>query len=183
MATEKIEIWKYIKGYENLYQISNLGRVKSMGNGNSSNSKERILKPTTNNKGYLYIGLCKDGKVKYYLVHRLVANSFIDNPDNYNEVNHINEDKTDNRVNNLEWCSREYNINYGSRIERARNSNINHPSTSKPIYSVNKTTNEIIYYQSINDAERITGIYSSNICSCLKGKLKSTGGYKWHYAS
>ena len=172
-----MEQWRDIKGYENLYQISNLGRVKCLGNGNSNNSKERILKPGITKGDYLQVTLFKEGKRKQYYIHRLVANSFIDNPDNYNEVNHINEDKTDNRVDNLEWCDRTYNCNYGSRNERMAT------IRKKPIYSVNKTTNEITYYQSATDAEKITKISNAHICSCCNGKRKTAGGYKWYYAS
>lgn len=172
-----MEIWKNIDGYNGLYQISNLGRVKSLGNGNSNNSKERILKPGITRGDYLQVNLSKDGKRKHYYIHRLVASAFIDNPDNLLEVNHINEDKADNRVNNLEWCDRAYNCNYGSRIERIAT------IRKKPIYSVNKTTNEITYYQSATDAERLTNINNAHIWSCCNGKRKSAGGYKWYYAS
>lgn len=171
------EIWRNIDGFENLYQISNLGRVKSLGNGNSNNSKERILKPGNIGNGYLFVHLWKEGKRKKYLVHRLVASAFLENPNNLPQVNHINENKTDNSVKNLEWCSSEYNCNYGSRNERMAT------IRKKPIYSINKTTNEITYYQSTIDAERITGIYHSSIYNCLKKNRKSAGGYKWHYAS
>ena len=166
------EIWKNIDGFENLYQVSSLGRVKSL-----KYNKERILKPGNNGKGYLWVQLWREGKVTQCYIHRLVAQTFIENPDNLPQVNHINEDKTDNRVNNLEWCSIVYNLNYGTHNERIAT------ALSKPIYSVNKTTNEITYYQSISDAERVANIAHQNICSCLKGKLKSAGGRYWYYAS
>ena len=112
-----MEEWKDIKGFEGIYQISNYGRVKSLGN--SKNRKEKILKQVINNDGYLHIGLHKNGKKKDYLIHRLVAQEFLPNPYNYQEVNHIDEDRKNNYVLNLEWCSRQYNINYGSHNTRA----------------------------------------------------------------
>ena len=103
-----MEQWKEIKNYEGLYMVSNLGRIKR---GN------KILSPN-NNQRYIRICLCKDGVKKSFSVHRLVAQAFINNPNNYTEVNHINENKHDNRACNLEWCSREYNNNYGTHQER-----------------------------------------------------------------
>ena len=113
------EVWKDIPGYEGLYQVSNLGRVKSMSRQkkHSYNSvaqlKEKILTPI-NICGYHRVILRKNNKAHNKFIHRLVAEAFIDNINNYNEVNHKDENKTNNRVDNLEWCSHKYNINYGS---------------------------------------------------------------------
>ena len=107
------EIWKPIKGYEGLYEVSNFGRIKSIRFG-----KEKIMKLQLKKNNYLDISLTKDGKTKRFLIHRLVAEAFIPNPDNLPEVNHKDECKTNNNVNNLEWCDRVYNINYGTCIER-----------------------------------------------------------------
>ena len=96
--------------------MSNLGRVKSLSD--SKTKKERIIKSFTRPDGYVSIVLCKNGKAVNHRVHRLVANAFIDNPDNLSEVNHKDEDKTNNRVDNLEWCNSSYNKNYGSRTEK-----------------------------------------------------------------
>ncbi|RFZ78320.1 endonuclease [Lacrimispora amygdalina] len=114
------EVWKPIFGYEDLYEISNYGRVKSIerlvksNNNNFRLQKESIRKPTVNNRGYFSIRLCKNGKYKAQFIHRLVAIAFIDNPNNLPEVNHKDEDKKNNRVENLEWCTRKYNMNYGT---------------------------------------------------------------------
>lgn len=109
------EIWKDVQGYEGLYQVSNLGRVKSL---NYHNTKEeRVLKQNMV-RDYYQVCFSVNKKRKYYRVNRLVATAFIPNPNNYQFVNHINEVKTDNRVDNLEWCDVKYNINYGSRNER-----------------------------------------------------------------
>lgn len=107
------EIWKDIEGYEGIYMISSKGRVKSLKFG-----KEKILKNLKNTCGYLFVSLCKNGKFKNYLIHRLVASAFIDNPNNLSQINHKDEDKTNNRIDNLEWCDSSYNINFGTRTEK-----------------------------------------------------------------
>ena len=99
------KIWKLIIGYENLYKINNYGEVLSL-------RSNKILKPNNNGIGYFIIQLCKNGKRKNYLIHRLVAEHFLDNPNNLPEVNHKDEDKSNNFVNNLEWCKHKYNMNY-----------------------------------------------------------------------
>lgn len=114
-----MEIWKDIKGYEGLYQVSNKGRVKSLGN--NKTRKEKILSLKPNNKGYIRVTLYKNNIKKHFSVHRLVAEAFIPNPDNLPQVNHIIDDfehRSDNRVENLEWCTAEYNSNYGTHNEK-----------------------------------------------------------------
>lgn len=101
------EIWKAIEGYEGLYEVSNLGNVKSLRSG-------IILKQQKNADGYCHVSLCRKKEVKTVLIHRLVAKAFLSNPENYNEVNHKDENKANNCVENLEWCSHKYNLNYGS---------------------------------------------------------------------
>lgn len=108
---------KDIKGFEGEYQISTTGDVYSLKFG-----KRRLMKLSKNTKGYLMVHLCKDGKQKTFLVHRLVAEAFLPNSENLPEINHKNEDKTDNRVSNLEFCDRKYNNNYGSRNKKISNS-------------------------------------------------------------
>lgn len=110
-----MEIWKDIQGYDGLYQVSNIGRVKSLNY--SRTGKEKILKPCKAN-GYLQVYLYKEGKSKMYKIHRLVAMAFIPNPDNLPCVNHIDEDKSNNCEDNLEWCTVAYNNTYGTRIQR-----------------------------------------------------------------
>lgn len=115
------EEWRDIKGYEGLYQVSNLGRVKSLNY--KRTRKEWILKPNTINGGYLQIRLNE----KCYLVHRLVAEAFIPNPNNYPCINHKSEIKTQNNVENLEWCTHKYNANYGTVNERRSKKEMGHP--------------------------------------------------------
>ena len=105
----KMEVYRTVQGYEGLYEISNYGRVKSLNYNRTG--KERIMKPAANTKGYLCVGLFKDGKMKSHRVHRLVASAFIENPDELPEVNHKDEDKTNNCANNLEWCLHKDNCN------------------------------------------------------------------------
>ena len=118
-----LEVWKDIPNYEGFYQVSNLGNVKSMQRTkkHSYNSiaqlKEKMLRPQNTN-GYLFVRLSKNNEIKRYLVHRLVALTFIPNPNDYLEVNHIDENSLNNNVENLEWCSHKYNINYGTGNER-----------------------------------------------------------------
>lgn len=138
-----IEIWKDIPNYENLYQISNLGRIKSLQN----YRKYNILTPRIK-KGYYTIGLRKNGKRKWYLIHRLVAKTFIPNNDNLPQVNHIDENKLNNRVNNLEWCNASYNNNYGTRQERVSNTN----KLRKEVYKYDKEGNLLAKYHSVKEA-------------------------------
>lgn len=114
-----IEEWKDIKGYENKYQISNLGRVKALDYRRTG--KEQIIS-IKNNKGYSEVALWKDSKRKMFMVHRLVAQAFIPNPNNLPQVNHKDENKTNNIVENLEWCTQSYNNSYGTRLERVSSS-------------------------------------------------------------
>lgn len=116
------EIWKDILGYEGLYQVSSYGRVRSLDRYDERNRflRGRILKLHTLRRGYLDVRLCSNGKVKSFLVHRLVAEIFIPNPDNLPQVNHRDENPSNDNVDNLEWCDGKYNVNYGTRIDRIR---------------------------------------------------------------
>lgn len=178
--TELKEEWKDIKGYPN-YQVSNMGRVKSLernvvrGRGGLYKIEEKILKSVKNNGGYFSVSLSKENKSKYFSVHRLVASAFLPNPDNLPQVNHINEIKTDNRVENLEWCDRSYNINFGTRNKRAS------ASCQKPILQVTKQGKIIHKWNSVREVERELGFNRSNIIKCCKGKLKLAYGYVWKY--
>lgn len=161
------EVWKDIKGYEGKYKISNLGNVKSV-------KKQIILKPIIHKKGYLRVALYKKNKSKRYLIHRLVAEAFIENPNNYMEINHKDENKQNNNVSNLEWCSRSYNVNYGTRNK----------STSKNINQYDMQGNFIKKWESIKEVERQLGINNAHICQCCKQneRYKTAGGYIWRYA-
>ena len=163
-----MEIFKDIEGYEN-YQVSNYGSVKSLGNGKTR--KEKVLKPTKNKDGYLRVGLCKQGKRKMYLVHRLVTSAFIENPNNYEEVNHKDEDKTNNKVENLEWCDHKYNINYGTRTEKI----------SKKISKQVMCVETGVVYSSTMEVERQLGYFQTYIASVCNGKHKTAYKFHWCY--
>ena len=117
------EIWKEITGYEGLYQVSNLGNVRRIGhletnkNGIQRTLKDKNLKPKVDGKGYVHVILFNHNKRKTIRIHRLVAEMFIPNPNNYPQVNHKDEDKQNNKVDNLEWCTNKYNSNYGNRCQ------------------------------------------------------------------
>ena len=174
------EEWGDIENYKGLYQVSSWGNVKSLErmkwNGRGYYKiPERILKPQKNGRGYLQVVLCQDGKRKWHLIHRLVGQAFIPNPNNLPQINHISEDKEDNRISNLEWCTCKENINHGTHNQRAAE------SKSKPIFGVDRVTGLIAEFPSAIDAERQLGIDHSHICRCLKGKQKSAGGFYWYY--
>ena len=162
-----IEEWKDIKDYEGLYQISNLGRVKSL-----HFNKELLLKPRLTGRGYYQVDLQKDKNIKHCLVHRLVATCFIPNPKNLPYVNHKDEDKTNNQADNLEWCTQKYNIHYGTGLERRI------ATQYKPVICVEKG----ICYPSQIEAGKQLGICHRHINDCCKGRRNTTGGYHWRYA-
>lgn len=166
------EIWADIEGYENLYAISSKGRCWSY-------KTNKFLKENINNDGYLRFSLFKDGEHKRYLAHRLVAKSFVDNPNQYPEINHINENVKDNCVENLEWCTHKQNINYGSRNKKVSLALKNNQNSAKRVQNID-TLN---IYDSLTKAEKETGICKTQICLCCKFKAKTAGGYRWRYAN
>lgn len=173
----KEEVWKDIKGYEGLYQVSNRGRIKSLameksvGSGNCARS-ERILSPYLNN-GYICIKFGKDRLTKHFRVHRLVAIAFIPNPENLPCINHKDEDKTNNNADNLEFCTVKYNNSYGTRLQRKSE------TQSTPVVQKTKDGEIIKTYKSQKEAGIETGIWQSNISYCCLGRAKSAGGFIW----
>ena len=159
-----IEELKDIKDYEGEYAITRDGRVWSY-------KSNKFLKPKLVG-GYHQVNLYKDKKRKNYFIHRLVAEAFIPNPKGLPQVNHKDEDKSNNCVENLEWCDAKYNANYGTRTERAAK------KLSKPVYC--EELDKI--FRSGAAAGRELGLDPSSILKCCKGKRKTIGGYHWMYA-
>ena len=180
------EIWKDIKGFEGLYQVSNLGRVRSLtrnrrGRNNAPNPIQgRILKLETLS-GYERAHLFKNNKGKYFLVHRLVANAFIPNPDNLPQVNHKDEDKTNNRVDNLEWCTPKYNYNYGTINIRRSQKQLNDKNKSKIVLQYSLDGTFIKEWKSTKDVQRNLGFDNSHISECCRNIIKTAYGYLWKY--
>lgn len=170
------EVWKDVKGYEGLYQVSNYGKIKTY------YSKIPRLKKTFFDKdGYKKVSLQKNKKPKKFFVHRLVAIAFISNPKNKLEVNHIDGNKQNNYVFNLEWCTRSENELHAYK-HGLINTDAVKKANSKPVIQIDKKNNEIIKtHSSIRGAEKDTGICTTSIINCCKEKTKTAGGYIWRY--
>ena len=166
------EIFLDMEGFEGLYQVSNKGNVKSLVNNNGV-SREKILKPEIVN-GYKRVTLYKNKTIKRFLVHRLVAQAFIENPNNYHCVNHKDENKQNNSVENLEWCTHKYNTNYGTRNEKIAE------SRSKKVYQYSKEGELIAVWKSTRECGR-NGFEQSSVSDCCIGNLKTHKGYIWSY--
>lgn len=161
------EIWKTIEDCPE-FMVSNLGRVKSLKRG-----KEKILSQWITRRGYLEVPISnKNGYRKQYSVHRLVATHFIPNPNNLPEVNHKDECKTNNCVDNLEWCDRKYNANYGKHSPKI--------ILSKPVIQYSLDGYMLKVWDSASDAQREIP-KNQKICECCQGKRNKSGGYKWKY--
>ena len=177
--SENIEIWKPVAGYEGLYKVSNLGKVKAIKWHRGNEEKE--IKPYTTYKGYLRLRLCKNGKGKQFQIHRLVAEAFIPNPENKPYIDHINTDRTDNRVENLRWVTNKENCN--NPISKQNYSKSNKDKTAVSILQFDKNMKFIKKWESMTDAETTLGIKSrlSDYCSEKYGR-KTAGGFIWRYA-
>ena len=171
------EIWREIEGYPN-YMVSNMGRVKTLERVVSGRLlKEKILKPMINRDGYCYVNLYYNTKkYKSKALHRLVAQAFLPNPNNLPQVNHKDENKTNNVVENLEFCTAKYNSNYGTHIERQA---INR---AVPISQYDLNGNFIRHwFGGVSEVGRELGLNPSNLSACILGRKgrKSCGGFLW----
>ena len=171
------EIWKDVAGYEGFYQVSNKGNVRSVARKDSIGRKcgGRMLKLGYDGKGYRQLSLYKNGKAKTKSVHRIVAEAFIPNPKGFLEINHKDENKSNNEFSNLEWCTREYNINYGTRTEKV----------SKKVRAVNIETGEVFTFNSIREAGR-KGYVRQHVSKACLGVYNAGGGnlyrnHRWSY--
>jgi hypothetical protein len=161
-------IWRDVKGYEGLYMVSDTGLIKSLSL--RKNKPEYIKKPSKNKCGYMHTSLIKNGVQKDVRVHRLVAEAFVPNPNRYKEVNHIDEDKTNNCAANLEWCSRLYNVTYGSQKRKRRK-----------VFQYTLGGKFIAEHDGWKDAENNTGIDSRRIFDAAHRKNGTAHGYMWRY--
>lgn len=172
-----MEIWKDIVGYEGLYQVSNYGRVYS-------HLTERILRHHNCLKGYARLILRKNGSNYGHTVHRLVALAFIDNPNNFPEVNHKDENPRNNVVDNLEWCTHQYNNTYGTKIARMvahTDYSVIADKNSKPVAQYDLNGNYIRSWKSLQDCSSSLGYDNSAIAKCCNNKLLQVYGYQWRY--
>lgn len=177
-----MENWKNVVGYEGLYEVSDQGNVRNSVTG-------RVLKPKHDRWGYLRVNLYKDRRQKSHLIHRLVARAFIQNPENYPQVNHKDEDKENNAVENIEWCTAYYNTHYGTAMQRSLEkmdlrTRAMHggAKTAKPINQYCLSGSLVGVYRSSSHAAEVTGVSASRIRSCVCGKAKMAGGYVWRLA-
>ena len=160
----EVETFVKIEGFDN-YEVSNLGKVRNIKSG-------RALKPQLRN-GYLRHYLYEDNKPKNLLLHRILATAFIDNPEGKPQVNHIDENKLNNDLSNLEWCTAKENINHGTRTKRAAEKHF------KKVIQLDLNDNILNVFESIKQAERETGALARHISACCNGRIKSSGGFKW----
>lgn len=203
---EIIEEWLPVVGYEGLYEVSNLGKVKSIRD-RYGNYREKILKFGKKPKGYLVVNLCKEGKYKTCYVHRLVATAFIPNPNCYRCVNHKDENPSNNIVSNLEWCTHQYNLNYKNAQQRrvasidwkrkVENTDYkaitakidykaiseklrNRQDLSKQVYQYTKDYKLVAIFSSTKECSR-NGFHQSAVSQCCNGKLRHYKNYLWSY--
>lgn len=173
VTTPAAEEWRPVKGYEGLYEVSNFGRIKHLPV--KWRPKEFIMRYNITYDGYVRIGLTKDGKYKSFAVSRLVGQHFIPNPDNLPQINHKDEDKTNNHVDNLEWCSNKYNVNYGNRNMLASK------GISKAVAQYSLDGELIRTWDSVTKAAMSLGFDLSSIAKCCNGRTHTSYHFVWKY--
>ena len=161
-------MWRPVLGYEGIYEINRLGEIRRIKSG-------RILRGYMGRDGYKRVSLTANGQTKPFLLHRLLAVAYIPNPLNYPCINHKDEDKSNNSLDNLEWCTHRYNLNYGTHNARANE------SRKKPISQYSKDGKFIRDWDSVTDLRNETGADITHVSSCCRGKRKSANGYCWQY--
>lgn len=165
------EIWKWVEGYEKLYKISNYGNVISVPRNTTKGGKLNLVR---NSAGYNQVSLSKKGKIKIFLVHRLVSNAFIPNPCGFPIINHIDENKLNNCISNLEWCTSEYNFAYGTSLKRRAR------TQGKPIEGTHVKTGGKVYFESAMEAGR-NGFSQPSISNCCRGVQDEHMNYTWRF--
>lgn len=177
------EIWKPIKGFEYKYEVSNFGRVKTISHtvnfkdGRSYHVKNKMLNPIMTNRGYKVVAFSDGKKKRQYFVHRLVAEAFIPNPNNYPIINHKDENRSNNIVSNLEWCTYKYNTNYGNCKKKISESEI------IPVNAYLMNGDYVGQFNSLTDAANKLNVFVQNISKCCKKKIKYTRGYVFRFTS
>jgi hypothetical protein len=183
-----MEKWVDIEGFEGFYQVSDLGRVRSVdrvvvGRFGDYKAKGRVLAQKDNGYGYLRVVLAKNGRMSNKYVHRLVASTFIGNPLNLEEVNHKDENKSNNKADNLEWCTSSYNINYGERSKKAVETKNRRKSigAERAVLKLSKNGDVLEEYKSVKSAAQKNGVFRANINKCCNGQYSQTGGFMWKF--
>lgn len=174
------EVWRDVLGYEGLYAVSNLGRVKSLG-GSSYKKHDIILRQHVTGNGYLTVRLCKYGCVKNRRTHKLVAEVFLPPIDGFDEINHLDEDKFNNTVGNLSRCDRSTNVNYGSRNLVVAYKLMNRQDHSKVVLQVDNDGSVILRFRSTHDAAKSLGCWPSQIARVCRGERTNYKGMKFRY--
>ena len=178
---ESEEIWKAVEGYNGKYEVSNFGRVRSLprifldAKGRTQNFKGCILKQSQRKNGYMVVTFYESGKWHQMMIHRLVAGAFIPNPNNFPVINHKDEDKTNNRADNLEWCTSQYNNTYNNIHYR------NKEKRRKVVIQMTLDDKFVAEYESTCDAARQTGFGQGNIAEACRGEMKYAYGYHWKF--
>ena len=167
------ELWRDVQGYEGLYEVSNLGDVRSLPR---ATTRGKLLSPVNSGKGYLQVTLYRNGKSKRLLVHRLVAQAFVPNPLNLSSVNHKDEHKNNNRSDNLEWCTIQYNLSYNGLHKRRG------LPKYKAINQYTKRGDFVKRWRGAQDVENQFGFSHSSIAAVCRGKRITAYGYVWRYA-
>ena len=188
-----MEIWKDVVGYEGIYQVSSAGRIKALANRSRTTHRKEHILSQSDCRGYKHVALCKNGKMHSYQVHRIVALAFLDKPIGKDFIDHINTIKSDNRVENLRWCTeKENNNNPLTKKNRSESKKgIKNPNFGKPIPHPIKTLSVLQFsldgellnkYESVKDAGTQTGTTAGNISRVCKGERETAGGFRWSYA-
>lgn len=181
MKTDNNETWRAVKGYEGMYEVSNMGRVRTLHTNDSypRDREGRVLCAQLDNRGRYSVALCKNGKCKRMQVHRLVAMAFLPNPNNYPVVNHKDENPQNNTVENLEWCTTKYNLHYSNVPKKMKAAAVK--KQQKAVLMYDKKGNFIREFESATKAAEYVGDFQQNVSKNCYGQTKSVKGYSFKF--